>query len=148
MQAAMWVLSGVIAAVVIFGPFRWYKGAAYDTADALLYAATHRTAWSLSLAWMTFACATGRGGLVDRFLSWTAFVPLSRLSFSAFLMQTVVILSRTLVTRERIHYSHTSMVRTIHARWPSTLSGLQKSNSSNLHTGGRHTDIYAVAGRI
>ncbi|XP_054919233.1 nose resistant to fluoxetine protein 6-like [Dermacentor andersoni] len=109
MQAAMWVLSGVIAAVVIFGPFRWYKGAAYDTADALLYAATHRTAWSLSLAWMTFACATGRGGLVNRFLSWAAFVPLSRLSFCAFLMQTVVILSRSLVTRERIHYSHTSL---------------------------------------
>ncbi|CAN7993158.1 unnamed protein product, partial [Ixodes hexagonus] len=109
MQAAMWVLSAVIATVVIFGPYRWYTGAPYGTADAILYAATHRTAWALSLGWMTYACATGRGGLINRFLGWKAFIPLSRLSFAAFLMQTIVILSRTILTRERIHYSHTSM---------------------------------------
>lgn len=109
MQAAMWILSTVIAVVVIFGPYRWYTGAPYDSADAILYAATHRTAWALSLGWMTYACATGRGGLINRFLSWKAFIPLSRLSFAAFLMQTLVILSRTILTRERVHYSHTSM---------------------------------------
>ncbi|KAM7304827.1 nose resistant to fluoxetine protein 6 [Ixodes scapularis] len=111
MQAAMWILSTVIAVVVIFGPYRWYTGAPYDSADAILYAATHRTAWALSLGWMTYACATGRGGLINRFLSWKAFIPLSRLSFAAFLMQTLVILSRTILTRERVHYSHTSMIQ-------------------------------------
>lgn len=111
MQGVMWILSTVVAVVVIFGPYRWYTGAAYDSADAILYAATHRTAWAMSLGWVSYACATGRGGLVNRFLSWKAFIPLSRLSFAAFLMQTIVILSRTILTRERIHYSHTSMVR-------------------------------------
>ncbi|XP_064459149.1 nose resistant to fluoxetine protein 6-like [Ornithodoros turicata] len=111
MQAALWALAAVIGFSVVFGPYKWYRGADYDTVDAVLYASTHRTAWAVSLGWVTFACATGRGGPINAFLSWQGFVPFSRLSFSAFLMQTVVILMRCLVTRERLHYSHTYMVQ-------------------------------------
>lgn len=111
MQMALWALAAMIGFSVVFGPYKWYRGADYDTLDAVLYASTHRTAWALSLGWVTFACATGRGGPVNAFLSWQGFVPFSRLSFSAFLMQTVVILMRCLVTRERLHYSHYYMVQ-------------------------------------
>ncbi len=49
-----------------------------DTAEAF-YNAFHRLAWGLALAWLIFACHNGYGGFIQDFLSWEAFLPLSRL---------------------------------------------------------------------
>ncbi|XP_064616908.1 nose resistant to fluoxetine protein 6-like [Liolophura sinensis] len=55
-----------------------------------LYNAISRTAWALALAWVVFACCTGHGGVVNRILSWDIFVPLSRLTYCAYLVHPIV----------------------------------------------------------
>ncbi|RUS90314.1 hypothetical protein EGW08_001912, partial [Elysia chlorotica] len=46
--------------------------------------------WSLCVAWVILACVSGYGGVVNSFLSWTAWVPLSRLTFGVYLCHPMV----------------------------------------------------------
>ncbi|XP_037076969.1 nose resistant to fluoxetine protein 6-like [Pollicipes pollicipes] len=52
----------------------------------LVYAMLNRTAWSICLAWVVFACVTGYGGFVNTLLSWKAFIPLSKLTYTSYLV--------------------------------------------------------------
>ena len=53
--------------------------------ESLIYNCFHKTAWSLALGWIVFSCHKGYGGIVNDFLSWRAFLPLSKLTFAAYL---------------------------------------------------------------
>ena len=57
----------------------------------VIYAGFHRAAWGLALGWLIFACCRGYGGWINEFLSWGAFVPLSRMSYIIYLMHITVI---------------------------------------------------------
>lgn len=50
-----------------------------------------RTAFSIGVAWVIFACSTGNGGLINSFLSWSFWTPMARLTFGAYLLHPVVI---------------------------------------------------------
>lgn len=51
-----------------------------------LYNAVHRSVWAAALCWVIFACATGYGGFVNTLMSWPGLVPLSRLTYCAYLI--------------------------------------------------------------
>ncbi|KAM7303747.1 nose resistant to fluoxetine protein 6 [Ixodes scapularis] len=97
-----WVCSFLCAVAVLFGAYRWNCGEGLGTAQVALYAAVHRTVWALSIAWVTFACATGKAWLVGDFLSWSAFGPLSRLAPLVFLLHPLVQNVFTAYVRERV----------------------------------------------
>jgi peptidoglycan/LPS O-acetylase OafA/YrhL len=44
-----------------------------------------RIIWALNTAAIIWMCITGNGGFINKFLSWKAFIPLSRLIYSVFL---------------------------------------------------------------
>lgn len=48
------------------------------------------TAWGLSLAWITISCSSGYGGPVTSFLNCRVFLPLSRLTYCAYLVHPVI----------------------------------------------------------
>ncbi|GFV37007.1 nose resistant to fluoxetine protein 6 [Trichonephila clavipes] len=48
--------------------------------------------FSGGIAWIIYVCATKQGGFVNRLLSLKIFLPLSRLSFAAYLINFIVIL--------------------------------------------------------
>ncbi|XP_037509515.2 nose resistant to fluoxetine protein 6 [Rhipicephalus sanguineus] len=62
------------------------------------------------MAWIWFACTTGRGGFVNRFLSWNALVPLGRLSFGVYLIHVPFYHLMHRISRERRFYSHFVLV--------------------------------------
>jgi len=41
--------------------------------------------WSVNIGSVILMCVSGNGGLINRFLSWSAFTPLSRLNYSVYL---------------------------------------------------------------
>lgn len=88
---AGWVIASAMAMSVLYGLFV-PDGTAPDfsTGVSALYNATSRTAWALSVAWVIFACATGYGGPVNTLLSWNGIVPLSRLTYCAYLVHPLV----------------------------------------------------------
>ena len=58
---------------------------------ATMYNTFQRLAWSFSLAWVVFSSVKGYGGIVNDFLSWSAFAPLSRLTYCCYLIHMEII---------------------------------------------------------
>ncbi|CAG0905497.1 unnamed protein product [Darwinula stevensoni] len=77
---------------VIYGLEYYMKplSPAMPRAAQVIYVAVHRVAWSVGLAWVVLACHIGAGGPVNTLLSWKAFVPLGRLTYSAYLVHVLV----------------------------------------------------------
>ena len=57
----------------------------------MMYQTFHRLAWNGAVAWIIFSCVKGYGGIINEFLSWSAFAPLSKLTFSAYLIHIQII---------------------------------------------------------
>ncbi|CAL4126106.1 unnamed protein product, partial [Meganyctiphanes norvegica] len=90
MQAIIgWVgaLTGGFA--VLFGMWRFNNG--FDVpemprASAIIYAGFHRAVWAVMMGWIVCACHWGYGGPINWFLSHPLWQPLSRLTFSFYLV--------------------------------------------------------------
>jgi len=60
-----WCLAAVCNLSVVYGLYGRVNGYVYlSEAVRSLYAAVHRTAWAIGVAWVIFACVTGNGGEV------------------------------------------------------------------------------------
>ncbi|GFG32287.1 hypothetical protein Cfor_02684, partial [Coptotermes formosanus] len=106
-----WLVSLCSCAAVVFGGVVFYSdNHEYNAFESSMYAGLHRSAWALSVAWIVFACVTGYGGLVDLFLSWKLFVPLSRLTYCTYLCQYVVLLINIGSTRVPAYLSGYTVV--------------------------------------
>ncbi|GJQ82042.1 hypothetical protein Trydic_g6918 [Trypoxylus dichotomus] len=55
-----------------------------------IYAALGHTAWGLALAWITTTCCWGYAGPINSLLSFRGFLPLSRLTYCAYLIHPVI----------------------------------------------------------
>lgn len=62
----------------------------WSTFEACVYEMLSRLAWSVSLGWVTIACAKGWGGLINKFLSWGVFQPLAKISYMTYLTHLTV----------------------------------------------------------
>ena len=92
----LWSLAFGIAFSVVYGlniPLR------FDPKDPVpltrmensFYGGLSRLAWAVALSWVVFACTKGYGGWVNELLSWEAFQPLSKLTFTIYLVHEDVI---------------------------------------------------------
>lgn len=81
-----WVASTAIALALLFAIHPWYDQAVeIPKVAGYFYAGMGRFSWGVVIAWIIFACLKGYGGIVNKFLSWKAFVPLGRLCFCMYL---------------------------------------------------------------
>lgn len=109
-RAILWALSSVVAIISLCGPFEAYRANFPSILESGLYYAFARTTWSWCIGWIIFACATGYGGPVNTFLSWSPFGPLSSLSYLAYLVHPILMLLHTGRIRERIYFGHYELV--------------------------------------
>lgn len=105
-QLGLWLVGVTCALTTVFIMYDWNRGEHPTEWAQGSVAFSQRLLWAIWLSWLTFACATGRGGFVEDFLSWEAFVPLSRLSFGVFLIQLPFYLFKFSIARDRLYYSH------------------------------------------
>ncbi|XP_073967401.1 nose resistant to fluoxetine protein 6-like [Choristoneura fumiferana] len=86
-----WISSIVLGTVTTFSVTifyqDWYQ---YSNIEAASYISLHKVAWGIANGWLIIACATGSGGVLGKLLSWKFLVPLSRLTFCAYLVNGVV----------------------------------------------------------
>ncbi|CAN7990062.1 unnamed protein product, partial [Ixodes pacificus] len=61
-QMFLWALSFALTGLALFSTAQWGQGDVPSIPVTLAFATTHRAAWSLGVAWIVFACLTGRGG--------------------------------------------------------------------------------------
>lgn len=96
-----WAFSALFMMASIFSVRIFYKeDYEYNNLDAAFYSVLHRVVWCLGIGWVIVACATGNGGPVQSFLCWKPFIPLSRLTYSAYLINGVVELHGFSVIRQ------------------------------------------------
>ncbi|KAH7984330.1 hypothetical protein HPB52_019434 [Rhipicephalus sanguineus] len=110
-QASLWCISLFCGLYCIFMKIDWYRTTERASETRRLFVAfTDRILWSVCVAWFVFTCATGRGGFLNRFLCWSPFVPLSRLSFGVYLVHSPFYIMMYHIARERIFFSHFTLV--------------------------------------
>lgn len=66
---------------------------------SIIYGSLSRTFWGIGISWLTFACVTNNGGIVNKILSCKLLIPFSRLTFCAYLMNPFLISSMNLHNR-------------------------------------------------
>ncbi|GIY54443.1 nose resistant to fluoxetine protein 6 [Caerostris darwini] len=88
--ALLWCLSIGLGLTVIYLMWPANQGILPSNAEAASYSALARTVWAICLGWLMIACFYGYGGFVNSILSWSPFVPLSRLTYCAYLIHPVV----------------------------------------------------------
>ncbi|XP_053208428.1 nose resistant to fluoxetine protein 6-like isoform X2 [Panonychus citri] len=105
-----WIFAITLNAGILLAMFPAINGYPLSDAVAGLYSATSRTLWSVGLAWIVYACVNGHGGIINSILSWKPFIPLSRLTYSAYLIHPVVIACFYGTRETTFHFSHYLMI--------------------------------------
>ncbi|OQR77220.1 nose resistant to fluoxetine protein 6-like [Tropilaelaps mercedesae] len=101
-----WILALGTQWAIIYGIVPWHHH--YDSLGLpqYLYAAFHRTVWSITVAYVVWAVHFGYGGWIGQFLTWKAFIPLSRLVFMTYLAHPIVMWYKRGAAKERFFLRH------------------------------------------
>ncbi|XP_068723591.1 nose resistant to fluoxetine protein 6-like [Montipora capricornis] len=88
-----WFVAIGLGVTVVYGIYPSTKkgGTPFNKADNITYGSFSRFTWGLALAWVIYACNKGYGSLVNKFLSASYWIPLSRLTYSAYLLHLMVL---------------------------------------------------------
>lgn len=98
-QGLLWFLSLGLACFIMFVTYHWNRGFLPEDVPNALYGGFHRALWGLVFFWPMYACSTGRGGWLNSFFGWSFFLPLSRLTFSIYMVHLPLYLLRSMRLR-------------------------------------------------
>ncbi|XP_030850769.1 nose resistant to fluoxetine protein 6 [Strongylocentrotus purpuratus] len=87
-----WVFATAVGMSLVYGLYPSFHGHPLSTAENAAYMALCRFTWAVSLSWVVFACHYGYGGWINDFLSWELWIPMSRLTYSAYLLHPIIIM--------------------------------------------------------
>lgn len=68
-----------------------------------VYESVGRPMWAACVAWVIAACHYGRGGIVNSILSWSGLVPLSRMSYAAYLVHPMMMMIHVFSKRNLVY---------------------------------------------
>ncbi|XP_053201530.1 nose resistant to fluoxetine protein 6-like [Panonychus citri] len=77
--------------VSLYGIYPWNKGQSVNPILGSLYASTFRTVWSANIGLVIFYLSQHRSSILYKCLSWKGIIPLSRLTYMAYLIHPFVI---------------------------------------------------------
>ena len=100
-----WIIAKGFCLIVVFGQYKTWNGHPFTKAENIMYYMFSRTAFSTGIALIIYACHNGFGGIINKFLSWSFWVPLSRLTFMAYLFHPIVIILMYRTLRFRFIYT-------------------------------------------
>ncbi|XP_063845290.1 nose resistant to fluoxetine protein 6-like isoform X2 [Scylla paramamosain] len=84
-----WTVASLTGLLVVYGMYSYNSilhPVPYEVMTQIVYGGGHRLAWGAVLAWLVLACHNGYGGIVDDFLSHPIWQPISRLTYSIYLV--------------------------------------------------------------
>lgn len=107
----LWLGTLITLALMVFGVYDNFNGGPpLNKVINILYQATSRTVWSLGLGFIVYACLTGQGGIFNKFFSLSIWTPLSRLSFSAYLIHSTILFAYYASQDHAIHLQDSLIV--------------------------------------
>ncbi|XP_013166579.1 PREDICTED: nose resistant to fluoxetine protein 6-like [Papilio xuthus] len=108
--AVGWPCALAIMASLIFGMVDGY----FEVWPTAFYVSIGHTGWGVALAWVAVACCCGYGGLVNSALSYRGALPLSRLTYCAYLVHPTIMMYTSFLMDGPLHLQN-SIVLTIYA---------------------------------
>lgn len=87
----LWIVATACSATIAFGQYQTWNGDPFNKTENVMYFMFGRTVFSIGIALMIYACHNGFGGIINTFLSWSFWIPPSRLTFMAYLAHPMVL---------------------------------------------------------
>ena len=88
----LWVLASGCCFSALYGLYDAYRGHTdLSLAENVSYFMFSRFLWGIGLACVVFACHNGYGWIINDFLSMKIWIPLSRLTYTAYLIHPIVL---------------------------------------------------------
>ena len=87
----LWMIAVAFCVTIVFGQYQTWNGHPFNKAENVMYFMFSRTVYSTGIALMVYACHNGFGGVINSFLSWSLWIPLSRLTFMAYLSHPIML---------------------------------------------------------
>ena len=103
--SVLWIIAAVGCLTMVFGEYQTWNGHPFTKTENVLYLMFSRTVFSIGVALIIYACHNGFGGVVNRILSWNFWIPLSRLTFMAYLCHPIVLSLMYGTMRSRFIYT-------------------------------------------
>ncbi|XP_078695939.1 nose resistant to fluoxetine protein 6-like [Branchiostoma floridae x Branchiostoma belcheri] len=98
-----WLAAAGFALLFVAAPA--WMGSPYSVYGQPAWRAWDRTVFSCTVAWVVFACCVGYGGIITELLSWSGWVPLSRLTYTAYLVHPIVMHVHTMSLKTPLFYT-------------------------------------------
>ena len=107
-----WCVAIATGLAVVYGLYYYnhHTGTHMTMLQSVCYIALSRSAWGLCLCWIVFACVSGNGGPVNDILSWKIWAPLGRLTYAAYLVHPVIMMTYNSNALKPLHYSDLSTI--------------------------------------
>ena len=103
--SVLWILAAVCCLTMVFGEYQTWNDHPFTKTENVMYYMFSRTIFSIGVALIIYACHNGFGGVVNRILSWNFWIPLSRLTFMAYLCHPIVLSLMYGTMRSRFIYT-------------------------------------------
>ncbi|XP_036138986.1 nose resistant to fluoxetine protein 6-like [Monomorium pharaonis] len=100
-----WCLGSTCNIFVLFGLYKRH----ISILSTAIYVALSRTVWAIGIAWIVIVCFTKHGGIVKELLECKIWIPLSRLTYCAYLLNPFIIHSIRLHNETSAHLEFLSM---------------------------------------
>ena len=117
---SLWLAGIAIGMSAVYGLYGGFQGRVLTATENILYNMFSRTGWGVALAIVLFACHHGYGGPINSFLSMPFWIPLSRLTYTAYLVHPIVLIA--IISSERDSFYYTDVTITVYIAGTTILS--------------------------
>ncbi|XP_012548006.1 nose resistant to fluoxetine protein 6 [Bombyx mori] len=101
-----WPSALAIIACLIFSMVDGY----FDVWPTAFYISIGHTAWGVAIAWVAVSCCSGYGGLVNSALSYRGLLPLSRLTYCAYLVHPTIMMYTSFLLDGPFHMENSTVL--------------------------------------
>ncbi|XP_054713019.1 nose resistant to fluoxetine protein 6-like [Uloborus diversus] len=101
-----WFVASAVTLTCVYGLY-------HNTPSTLgnsFFNALNRSVYGAGLCWVIYVCLTDQGGFINKLLSYKLFIPLSRLTYTAYLIHPLFITGYLTSTKDVLIFSHPTMV--------------------------------------
>ncbi|KAG8034666.1 hypothetical protein G9C98_007742 [Cotesia typhae] len=95
----LWIAGSLCSIVILFGLYR--KN--FSLVSAAFYVAVSKIVWGIGISWIIVACHTNNAGFIGKILSLKLWIPLSRMTYCAYLINPLITITIAMISETTTH---------------------------------------------
>ena len=102
---SLWFLAILLGIITIYGVYPTVNGHPMDRAASAFYNGTFRLLWAVAVSLVIFLCSLGYGGVVNKFLSSSFWIPFARINYTTYIWHLFWLDVRIMAVEKFFRYS-------------------------------------------